>query len=123
MATTGLAVVRSLEFEYVEQTRNKDVFVSGTTFSQDDILASLEKATGKQWIREEVNLDDAIDDANVKIARFDYSGYESLILGMIMDPESGCNFEERGNVVNGILNLPQESLDEVVRQVLADSSK
>ena len=52
MATAGLALARSLETKYAERTSNKDIFIRNFSDSQDEILASLEKATGKQWTKQ-----------------------------------------------------------------------
>jgi len=123
IGTIGIAVARSLESNYLAKTRNKDLFIRSFTVSQDEILASLEKATGKEWTRQEVNLDDAVRVANEKLARGDYSDLVTMIRGMTMDPTTGCNFDERGEVANELLDLPKESLDEVVQRVVDGFNK
>ena len=114
----GLAVARSLEPKYLAKTRNKNLFIRSVTVSQDEILASLEKATGKKWTRHEVNLDDAVMDANEKLPQVGYSGLVTMTRGMMMDTATGSNFDERGEVANGLLDLPEESLDELVQRVV-----
>ena len=79
---------------------------------------SLEKATGKEWTKNQVDLDDAVRDANEKLGRGDYSGLVTMIKGMMMDPATGCDFDKRGEVANELLDLPEESLDEVVQNVV-----
>ena len=111
MGTIGLAVVRSLETKHLAKTRYKDLFIRSFSVSQDDILASLEKGTGKEWTRKEVNLDDAVKDANEKLGRGDCGGLATMVRGMMLDPATGCNFDQRGEVHNELLDLPKESLD------------
>jgi hypothetical protein len=52
IATIGLAVARSLVTKYAAQTHNKDLYIRSFTFSQDEVLAAIEKATGKQYNKE-----------------------------------------------------------------------
>src|SRR5207248_1703834 len=48
----ALALARSLETKYAERTSNRDIFIRNFSDSQDENLASLEKATGKQWTKQ-----------------------------------------------------------------------
>ncbi|KAK4551752.1 hypothetical protein LTR86_010945 [Recurvomyces mirabilis] len=118
IATVGLAVARSLESRYAVQTHNKDLYIRSFTVSQDEVLASIERATGKQWTRKEFDLDSAVKKANNQMSRGDFSGITTAIVGMMLDPNTGCNFDARGEVHNDLLELPKELLDDVVQKVV-----
>ncbi|KAK3621250.1 hypothetical protein LTR56_022911 [Elasticomyces elasticus] len=118
IATIGLAVARSLESRYATQTHNKDLYIRSFTVSQDEILASIERATGKQWIRKELDLDSAVEKASNQMSHGDFRGITTVIVGMMLDPNTGCNFDARGEVHNELLELPKELLDDVVQRVV-----
>ncbi|KAK5690315.1 hypothetical protein LTR17_025978 [Elasticomyces elasticus] len=123
IATVSLAVTRCLQSRYAAQTHNKDLYIRSFTVSQDEVLASIERATGKHWARKELDLDGAVKEANTRMARGDFSGVTTVIVGMMLDPNTGCNFDTRGKVHNELLKLRKELLDDVVQKVVNQSKK
>jgi hypothetical protein len=55
------------------------------------------------------------------MGRGDFSGILTAIVGMMLDPAAGCNFDARVEVHNELLDLPRESLDDVVLKVVNGS--
>lgn len=94
--STALAIARSVEPRYATRTREKELFIRSFSVSKDEILAWWEKATGSEWTRKAVNLDDAVKDANEKQRRGYYVGLLAMIRGMMISLVMGCNFHKRG---------------------------
>jgi hypothetical protein len=67
---------------------------------------------------ENAQLDDAVKEANEKMGHGDCSGIMNMIVGVMLDPATGCNFDARGEVHNELVGLPIESLDDVVQRVV-----
>ena len=52
LSTIGLAVARLLHSPHYAASSNRYIYISSFSLNQNEILASLEKATGKTWTKE-----------------------------------------------------------------------
>jgi len=116
MGTIGLAVGAILRKP--AETANKYLFISSFTVSPNEILASLEKATGEKWTVNEASTVDAERDGKEKMAKGDFSGIRSLLGRLMFGGDTGANFENEPTLANKLLDLPHESLDETTKAVV-----
>ncbi|KAF5004699.1 hypothetical protein FDECE_8810 [Fusarium decemcellulare] len=119
----GLAVAGVLSNP--EETKNRTVYVSSTELSLSDLLAAEQKVVGKDgWTFTNINTDEEIlkqqqivATATERMAQLMATG--RLGLASVMKPEYGANLKARGLLENDLLGVPQESLDDIVKRVLA----
>ncbi|KAK5216064.1 hypothetical protein LTR72_010940 [Exophiala xenobiotica] len=116
LATIGETVVAVLR-EPV-QTANMYLYISSFTVSQNEILASLEKATATKWTVNKGSTVDREREGKVKLANGDFSGVLLLLARLMYGGDAGTNFEEERTLANKLLGLPQESLDATVQSVV-----
>ncbi|KAJ9296544.1 hypothetical protein DTO271G3_5242 [Paecilomyces variotii] len=112
----GKAIAQTLSPSIAPKTANQRLRVRSFTTSQTQILAVLEKATGKKWTVVEADLDASVKDAEEKLSKSDFSGVGILITGALLDPKCGNNFDY--NPSNDLLELPTEDINTVVKSVL-----
>jgi len=118
LSTIALAVLRI--FERPAETANKFLFVASATVTQNQLLASIEKASGKKWTVTKANTEEAGKIGGEKVAKGDFSGFQPLLARLIYGGDPIGDFRKLpGGLANGILGLPEEDLDEVVRDTLA----
>jgi hypothetical protein len=94
------------------------LYISSFTVSQNEILASLEKATATKWTVDKGSTVDREREGKVKLANGDFSGVLLLLARLMYGGDAGTNFEEERTLANKLLGLPQESLDETVQAVV-----
>ncbi|KAJ3528171.1 hypothetical protein NM208_g10331 [Fusarium decemcellulare] len=119
----GLAVAGVLSKP--EETKNRTVYVSSAELSLSDLLAAEQKVVGKDgWTFTNINTDEEIKKqqqivatATERMAQLMATG--RLGLASVMKPEYGANLKARGLLENDLLGVPQESLDDIVKRVLA----
>ena len=112
LASIGLAVKNALLIP--EKTANKYLYVDSFTLSQNEILASLEKATGAKWDAEHVDAEEQKAAGLAKMAAGDHSGAMSLIRYINTVEGHGGNFATLKENANELLGLPKLELDEVI---------
>ncbi|KAL1847891.1 hypothetical protein Plec18167_004855 [Paecilomyces lecythidis] len=112
----GRAIAQALSPSIAPKTANQRLRVRSFTTTQTQILAALEKASGKKWTVQETDLDARVKDAQDKLAKSDFSGVGTLITGAVVDPKAGNNFDY--NPSNDLLELPTEDINAVVKSVL-----
>jgi hypothetical protein len=115
-STIGLAVKNALLIP--EKTANQYLYINSFTVSQNQVLASLEKATGKKWQATYVDAEEQKKAGLEKMSKGDFSGAMSLIRYICTVPGYGGNFAEYERTANELLCLPKQTLDEVVADVL-----
>lgn len=86
------------------------------TVTQTKIVAALEEATGKKWTVKEADLDALVKGAEEKLAKSDFSGVGTLIVGAVLDPKAKNDFDYDPS--NALLELPEEDLKTVIKSVL-----
>lgn len=94
------------------------MFVTSFTVSPNEIVASLEKATGEKWTVNEASTAEAEQDGKEKMAKGDFSGVLSLLARLMFGSDTGGNFDNEPTLANKLLELPPESLDETVKAVV-----
>ena len=115
-STIGLAVKNALLIP--EKTANKYLYINSFSVSQNQVLKSLEKATGKTWQITHVDAEVQRKEGQEKMAKGDFSGAMSLIRYINCVPGHGGNYMEYQESANELLSLPKQTLDEVVVEVL-----
>ena len=114
--TIGLAVKNAMLIP--EKTANTYLYIDSFTVSQNQVVASLEKATGKKWQTMHVNAEEQKEEGLEKVARGDFSGAMSLIRYINCVQGHGGNYMDYKQSANELLLLPKQTLDEVVVEVL-----
>ena len=116
LATIGQAVKNALLIP--EQTANKYLFIDSFTVSQNQVLASFEKATGTKWEVTHVDAEEQKKSGFEKMSKGDFSGAMSLIRYINCVSGHGGNYIEYQESANELLSLPKRTLDEVVAEIL-----
>lgn len=116
LATIGQAVKNALLIP--EQTANEYLYIDSFTISQNQVLASLEKATGAKWEVTHVDAEEQKKEGLEKMSKGDFSGVILLIRYVICVSGYGGNYMEYREGANELLSLPKRTLDEVVAEIL-----
>lgn len=116
LATIGLAVKNAMLIP--EKTANKYMFIDSFTVSQNQVLASLEKATGKKWEVTHADAEEERKRGMEKMSKGDFSGAMSLIRYINCVEGHGGNFIQYEQSANELLSLPKRTLDEVVAEIV-----
>ena len=118
LATIGLAVKNAMLIP--EKTANKYMFIDSFTVSQNQVLASFEKATGKKWEETHVDAEEEKKIGLEKMSKGDFSGAMSLIRYINCVDGHGGNYIQYRKSADNLLSLPKQTLDEVVAEILKD---
>jgi len=117
LATIGAAIAAILHKP--EQTANKYIPISSFSTSQNEILAALEKSTGKKWTIERTTAAQSILTGQEKLSRGDFSGALDIIKGIVTGgPVTGADLGASKELANELLGLPQETVAESVEKVV-----
>jgi len=116
LATIGLAVKNAMLIP--EKTANKYLFIDSFTVSQIQVLASLEKATGKKWEVTHVDAEEEKKMGMEKMSKGDLSGAMSLIRYINCVEGHGGNFIQYEESAKELLSLPKQTLDDVVAEIV-----
>jgi uncharacterized protein YjiS (DUF1127 family) len=114
--TIGLAVKNAMLIP--EKTANRYLYIDSFTVSQNQVVASLERATGKKWETAYVDAEEQKKAGLEKMAKGDFSGAMSLIRYINCVNGHGGNYIEYEQSANELLSLPQQTLDDVVAEIL-----
>ena len=102
-------------------SRNQFVYLASHIVTQRQLVAAAEAATGKAWPVEKLDGQQLIRSSSEKLAKGDASGVMLLIQGLAFARIKGRALSDYKTV--GIwdqrLGLPQASLEEDVKQILA----
>jgi putative NADH-flavin reductase len=116
LATIGTAVVRVLQKE--EETRNRMLYIQSFCVTQNEVLWSLMKVTGKDWQIEQVNSDDFIKEMKKETDRNPKNAEaRTALVSVVGILES--NWEREKDFANSSLGLEDEDLDQVVKEVVS----
>ncbi|KAL8777090.1 MAG: hypothetical protein Q9203_002899 [Teloschistes exilis] len=116
LSTVGQAVASVLQ--HPAETANRYIYVQTAMGTQNDLLAALEKSTGKKWTINKVSSAEARKEGGEKLSKGDMSGIVPSITGGIYSGEKGTNYDETRGLDNDLLGLKQEPLEEVVDKVV-----
>ncbi|MCJ1319497.1 hypothetical protein MMC15_004833 [Xylographa vitiligo] len=120
LAQIGRAVTSALRAP--DRSANRYLYVSSFTVSQKDVLAALERATGRQWAVTRVAAEEVRASALARLARgeFDFGVVTDLIRYLHFVDGYGSNYVEEGLGCNALLGLEEESLEETVGRVVKE---
>jgi putative NADH-flavin reductase len=120
LSRVGEAVVRVLQRE--EETRNKMLYVQSFCVSQNEVLRSLERATGETWKVEQVDsktfiaeMKGVLDGEPSEEEKSRASEALVSVAGII-----DADWEGKQGFANRLLGLEEENLDQVVERVVAE---
>ncbi|PSR90881.1 hypothetical protein BD289DRAFT_365416 [Coniella lustricola] len=114
LSQIGLATVRVLQKP--EETKNRVLFIQSFCVSQNDVLRSLEKATGGgKWQITRYDPEEFIREKKERADGGDADAIEDLVfvLGALYG-----NWEEKSGFAMELLGLDNQNLDEVVQSVV-----
>ena len=117
LPTIGLAVARSLLKP--DETSNKFIYVYSFTTTQNEILSILQKVTGEKWDVEYTTTEASVQGGQEKLGKGDVSGAVPLILSTTLQEGWGGDFTKCVDTANGLLRLPEESMEALVRNLVA----
>jgi len=100
LETIGTAVAAILRKP--EETANKYIYISSFSISQNEILAALEKLTGKKWTIERTTAAKSILTGQEELGRGEFIGAFDIVKGIVA-----------GSPITG---LPKETLEESVEK-------
>ncbi|TGO53132.1 hypothetical protein BCON_0129g00140 [Botryotinia convoluta] len=115
-ASIGTALKNALL--HPDETANKYLFISSFHVSQNQILASLEKATDKEWDVTYVDAEEQKKIGMEKMEKGDFSGAMGLIRYINSVKGYGGDYAEYEDMSNELLGVQGEDLDEVVRGIV-----
>ena len=126
LPTIGLAVARSLKA--VDETANKFVYVSSFETTQLEILASVEKATGKKFTVTDIQTDQQLAAAQELIKQGQHIPAvmtQLLVIFYACGPNGedggyGSDFSKDGELANKLLGLEPGNLDELVAKAVKE---
>ena len=110
MPTIALAVKNAMLVP--EKTANQYLYIDSFTVSLNQILASLEKATGKKWEKTHLDAEEQKKIGLEKLSKGDLSGGMLLIRYIVGVQGYGGDYALYEKTANELLSLPKESLDE-----------
>ncbi|OHE98619.1 NmrA-like family protein [Colletotrichum orchidophilum] len=113
----GEAVVRILNLGVTEVTKNKTLFIQSFCITQNELLKSLEKATGSKWTINEVESQSFIDKHKKKADAGDAEAIEDLVFAV---GQLDANWTKRDDFAMKALGLEDEDLDTVIADVVAN---
>ena len=115
-ATIGLAVKNAMLLP--DKTANTYLYIDTFTVSQNQVLASFEKAMGVKWEVTHVDAEELKRTGMEKMAKGDFSGAMSLIRYINCVHGHGGNYIEYQPSANELLSLPKQTLDEAVAEIV-----
>ncbi|KAL8992166.1 MAG: hypothetical protein Q9169_007318 [Polycauliona sp. 2 TL-2023] len=101
-----------------EETANKFVFIQNVRATQNEVLAALEKSTGKQWTVNKRSAAEARQTGLQKLGSGDMSGVPELIIGGVYSGEPSADYATTRGLTNDLLGLKEVPLQQLVDQVV-----
>ncbi|KAL8684750.1 MAG: hypothetical protein Q9224_006153 [Gallowayella concinna] len=101
-----------------EDTANKFIYIQTVKATQNQILAALEKSTGKKWTVNKRSAAEARQSGGEKLGKGDMSGIPDLITGGIYGGEPAADYATTRGLTNDLVGLKEIPLQEVVDQVV-----
>jgi len=111
--TIATAVVRVLQKE--DETENRMLYIQSFRITQNKVLKSLERVTAQSWQAENVDSDEYMGEARVRLNQRDPKAQEDLVSALSL---VDANWEGKDDVANSLLGLKTEDLHQVVREVI-----
>ena len=115
LETVALAVVRVLQKE--EETENRMLYNQSVCVSQNEVLKSLERLSGRSWQLKHVSSDEYVKETQAKLEHNpdDAEEWENMVsvVGIV-----DANWEGKGDFANPLLGLKSENLDQLIRGII-----
>jgi hypothetical protein len=127
LRTVGLAVARMLgqPEEWLEKHGNGFVYISSVRISQKDLLESVQRVTetkDKDWDVVHKSAKQEMEDAKAALAVGNWPGAIGMLYAAICVEGLGGDYESTRGLSNKELGLPEENLDEIIKEALLDGS-
>lgn len=116
LSTIGLSIASILT--NAEETANQYIFVQSFTTTQNEILASLEKASGQKWEVEKIDSKEQTRSAQQALKEGNEGAIYTLIVVAIYAGTTGQDFQVEGKLANDLLGLPKENLNDVIATIV-----
>lgn len=114
---TALAMVNALSKKW-EDTKNKVIWLSDFTITQNILLEAIERVGGLKLAVEKVDSYQLIEKKQAEVAAGDSNAIYALIETGFVTGRFGGHLEKEGTIMNEILGLPKKTLDDVVGEAL-----
>ncbi|KAL8776640.1 MAG: hypothetical protein Q9213_008191 [Squamulea squamosa] len=101
-----------------EETANKFVFIQNIKANQNEILAALEKSTGKSWTVTKRSATEARQTGGEKLSKGDMSGIPDMIVGGIYSGEPAADYAATRGLDNDLLGLKEIPLQQLIDEVV-----
>ncbi|CAF9928737.1 MAG: hypothetical protein HETSPECPRED_006913 [Heterodermia speciosa] len=121
LSTIGLAVAHLLRPPHYAASSNRYIFISSFSVTQNEILASLEKATGETWTKKHRSTAETRKSALQRAKDGDPNAVEENLTACHYSEIEGMDYEDE-ELWNERLGLPVEDVDEVVARVIKEES-
>ncbi|KAL8928220.1 MAG: hypothetical protein Q9208_001930 [Pyrenodesmia sp. 3 TL-2023] len=105
----------------LERWRNKGFYFRSFRVSQRDMLESLKRVTGTGEGDWEVRRQGTVErrrEGEEELARGEMTGFAKMMYSRVFFKSGEGDFEGRKGVSNGVLGLPEESLDEATKRAV-----
>ena len=116
LASIGLAVKNALLLP--DEAANKYLYVDSFTVSQNQILATFEKAMGHKWSVEHIDPEAMKKEGLERIAKGDLSASMLLVRYIVSVKGHGGNYAEYQETANELLELPKETLEGAIEAIV-----
>lgn len=115
-STIGLATASILKNP--DKTANKYLYIRSFVASQNEILAALERSTGKKWTTTAASTEELGKEGHERLGKGDWKGIPALILAAIYSGNPVLDYTTSRELQNEELGLPKETLDETVEKIV-----
>lgn len=113
----GRAVASTLQ--HLAQTKNRYIYVNSFTLNQNQVLAALEKASGKKWEVTRSTVKDLATTGHETLRQGDTVKGAAEVITAALYGNGGLNdFGSRTAFYNEVLGLPKEDLDTIIKELL-----
>ncbi|KAI4110883.1 MAG: hypothetical protein LQ345_006903, partial [Seirophora villosa] len=116
LADVGQAVVGILSNP--DETANRYVYVQNVCFTQNQLLAAIEKSTGKKWSVNKRQCAEASQTGGMKLSKGDMSGVPDMILGGLYVGEPANNYAKTRKLDNDLVGVKEYPLEEIADKVI-----
>ncbi|KPM45165.1 hypothetical protein AK830_g1410 [Neonectria ditissima] len=114
---TALGLVNALLNKWRE-TKNRIVYLSDFAMTQNLLLEAIERIGGERFATKMINSVEYVKEKQAAVAAGDpYAMYDLIETGFVTGKYSS-HLEKEGEIMNGLLGLPSNSTDEVVKAAL-----
>lgn len=100
------------------ETANRYVYVQTVKFTQNELLAALEKSTGEKFTVSKRDSTEARQIGGEKLGKGDLSGLQGVIFGALCSGDPAAEYDENRKLDNDLLGVKQVPLQELVDKIV-----